>query len=143
MVTDAYCSYLHKQADTDSSCPDSDSGEPQRPPPSATSSPRRARRTLVCRPAASSRSSLASSRRRARPGASRFEVVEAKNVVMRMVEDFSLLSESDSEDELVESKKVWFIFESLILNGKGCFKFDSRINIPCVMLTRAPRAEKL
>ena len=136
MVTDAYCSYLHKQADTDSSCPDSDSGEPQRPPPSATSSPRRARRTLVCRPAASSR-------RRARPGASRFEVVEAKNVVMRMVEDFSLLSESDSEDELVESKKVWFIFESLILNGKGCFKFDSRINIPCVMLTRAPRAEKL
>ena len=32
VLTDAYCSYLHhKQADTNSSCPDSDSGEPQRP----------------------------------------------------------------------------------------------------------------
>ena len=89
--------------------PGSRSGHATRPPPSATSSPRRARRSPGCRPAASSRSSPASSRRTARPGASRFEVVEAKDVVVSMVEDFSLLSESDSEDELVESKKATFV----------------------------------
>ena len=32
-------------------------------------------------------------------GAKALEVVEAKDVVMRMVEDFSLLSESDSDEE--------------------------------------------
>ena len=137
MVTDAYCSYLHhKQADADSSCPDSDSGEPQRPRhPAATisnvfSAESATQSPLQTRGLEQIISGLEQEESQARG----LEVVEAKDVVMRMVEDFSLLSESDSEDELVESKKVWFIFESLILYAKGCFNFDSRINIPCVML---------
>ena len=51
-------------------------------------------------------------------------------MVMRMVEDFSLLSESDSEDELEESKKVVLIFEPLIIYTKVCYQFDSRIRLP-------------
>ena len=35
-------------------------------------------------------------------GAKALEVVEAKDVVMRMVEDFSLLSESDSDEEAAD-----------------------------------------
>ena len=42
-------------------------------------------------------------------------------MVMSIVEDFSLLSESDSEDELEESKKVVLIFEPLIIYTKVCY----------------------
>ena len=35
-------------------------------------------------------------------GAKALEVVEAKDVVMRMVEDFSLLSESESDEDAAD-----------------------------------------
>ena len=129
MVTDAYCSYLHhKQADADSSCPDSDSGEPQRPRhPAATisnvfSAESATQSPLQTRGLEQIISGLEQEESQARG----LEVVEAKDVVMRMVEDFSLLSESDSEDELEESKKVVLIFKPLIIYPK----FDSRIRLP-------------
>ena len=118
MVTNAFCSYLHhKQADTDSSCPDSDSGEPQRPrhPAAAISNGFSAESATQSRLQTRGLEQIISGLEQEESQARGLEVVEAKDVVMRMVEDFSLLSESDSEDELEESKKVVLIFEPLII----------------------------
>ena len=135
VLTDAYCSYLHhKQADTDSSCPDSDSGEPPRPrhPAAAISNGFSEESATQSRLQTRGLEQIISGLEQEESQARGLEVVEAKDVVMRMVEDFSLLSESDSEDELVESMKVWFIFESVIIyaKAKGCFQFDSRTRLP-------------
>ena len=129
MVTNAFCSYLHhKQADTDSSCPDSDSGEPQRPrhPAAAISNGFSAESATQSRLQTRGLEQIISGLEQEESQARGLEVVEAKDVVMRMVEDFSLLSESDSEDELEESKKVVLIFKPLIIYPK----FDSRIRLP-------------
>ena len=124
MVTDAYCSYLHhKQADADSSCPDSDSGEPQRPrhPAAAISNGFSAESATQSPLQTRGLEQIISGLEQEESQARGLEVVEAKDVVMRMVEDFSLLSESDSEDELEESKKVVVIFEPLIIYTKVCY----------------------